>query len=147
LALYNRLSAILGRVRVFFSQKIELLENRGSRSMVDRQLLLTMIDSQIIKVTAKARMIQKGLFCLIGACLAFLSCSFLAAVSMINESFGIAALIAHGSGLLLFASGLVWSLRELVHSISPLEEEGAYLASLTEQHESADADLKIADAA
>lgn len=131
LALYNRLSAILGRIRAFHQQKIELFESRGRKSTRDSHVLLELINSQIVKVTVKAKMIQKGLFCLLAACLAFLSCSFFSGVSAFHEDLAIVAVIAHLFGLILFACGLGWAIRELVHSLAPLEEESEYLRSWT----------------
>lgn len=135
LALYNRLSAILARIRSFHQQKIELLENRQQRSTDDRQMLMCLIDSQIAKVMAKATMIQKGLFFLLSAVLAFLFCSLLAAVAVLHETVGVIALATHLIGLVLFAGGIGWALRELVLSLSPLEEESNFLASLTIQRQ------------
>lgn len=137
LALYNRLGVILARLQAFHQQKINLLEGRKQKTEINHDLLLEMIDSQADKVTAKAKMIQRGLFCLLLACLAFLACSLLTALSVFHESIGVVALASHLIGLTLFAGGLVWALRELRHSLSPLEEEGFYLESLTEQHEMA----------
>lgn len=139
LALYNRLSVILARIRVFHQQKIGLLESRRQQTALDYRLLLEMVDSQVAKVTAKAKMIQRGLFCLLGASLAFLSCSLLTALSVFHESIGMVALVAHLIGLTLFAGGLGWAMRELMLSVSPLEEEGFYLDSLVEQHNLASA--------
>lgn len=150
LALYNRLGAILARIRVFHQQKIDLLTNRQQRSTDDRQLLLCLIDSQISKVTAKAKLIQRGLFFSLSAVLAFLFCSMLAAISVLHESIGFVALAIHMVGLTLFASGIGWALRELSLSLSPLEEESSYLASLTMQHEAPlepASDIKIGKAA
>src|SRR6185436_12902604 len=80
-ALYNRLGAILARIRVYHQQKIAALEDRKHRRTAERQRLLRMMDSQIAQMTVKAKMIQKGLFCLLCAILAFLLCSLLTAVA------------------------------------------------------------------
>ncbi len=150
LALYNRLGAILARIRAFHQQKIEVLEGRSPRNSKDQKLRLEMMDTQISKVTAKAKMIQKGLFCLLGSCLAFLLCSFFSGMSVLVQSFGIAALSSYVVGLTCFGSGLCWAVYELMHSLSPLEEESAYLETLTRQHELAslcDDELKFTNAA
>ena len=133
-ALYNRLSAILARIRVYHQQKIGVLEDRKQRQTSERKLLLHVMDSQIAKMTAKAKMIQKGLFCLLCAILAFLLCSLLTAVAVLHDSIGVVALVADVIGLTLFASGIGWALKELMLSLSPLEEESSYLQNLTELH-------------
>lgn len=134
LALYNRLSAILTRIRAFHQQKIELLENLDQREGGDQGMLLEMIDSQITKVTVKAKAIQKGLYCLLSAVLAFLICSLLGAAAVLHESVGVIALGMHVLGLSLFLVGIGWAIRELTLSLTPLEEESAYLEILTAQH-------------
>lgn len=135
LALYNRLNAILVRIRAFHQQKIALLEDLDRREGDEqRQMLLDMIDSQIRKVTLKAKAIQKGLYCLLSAVLAFLICSLLTPAVLLHESIGIAALGMHVVGLLLFLAGIGCAIRELSLSLIPLEEENASLEILTAQH-------------
>ncbi|HEV3005797.1 MAG TPA: DUF2721 domain-containing protein, partial [Pirellulales bacterium] len=89
LALYNRLGAILARIRAFQQHKIELLEHLHQREAAEQQMLLDMIDSQIVGVTAKARAIQKGLICLLAAIAAFLCCSLFSGATVLNEWAGI----------------------------------------------------------
>jgi hypothetical protein len=129
LALYNRLGIIL------HLQKIELLQSRDKNGQLDHRLLLVLIDSQVDKVTQKAKIVQKGLVSLLGACLSFLSCSFLAGAAVMDPAFGAIALVSQGVGLFLFALGVGWALRELMHSLTPLEEESDYLRALTQQYE------------
>lgn len=131
LALYNRLNAVVARIRSFHQQKIELLENLHTHEPSDSQLLLELIDSQIGKVTVKAKAIQKGLYCLLAAVLAFLLCSLFEAASVWHESLGVVALGIHVLGLCLFFVGVGWAMRELTLSLTPLEEESAYLETLT----------------
>lgn len=134
LALYNRLGAILARIRAFHQQKVELLKNLHEFVGVDGQILLNMLDSQIVGVTAKARMIQKGLYCLLAAMAAFLACALCAGATVFHEWTGILAVGTGVVGLTLFLVGLGWAMRELTLSLSPLEEESAYLDILTAHH-------------
>jgi hypothetical protein len=134
LALYNRLGAILTRLRAFHQQKLELLKQLDDRESDESYTLLRMVDSQIEKVTLKAKVVQKGLYCLLSAAVAFLLCSTFAAVAVLNEQFSMIALGMHFVGLLLFLSGIGWAIRELTLSIMPLDEENAYLESVTANH-------------
>jgi hypothetical protein len=84
-------------------------------------------------VTVKAKAIQKGLYCLLSAVLAFLLCSLFAAGAAIHERVGILAIVMHVLGLSLFVVGIVWALGELTHSLTPLQEESGYLETLTTQ--------------
>ena len=123
LALYNRLGAILARIRSFHQQKIGLLEH----DFEGNALLLEMLDSQIKKVTGKAKMIQKSLFCLLAAMTGFLLCSVFAGATVLNVWFGIAAVGTYVLGITFFLSGIGLAMRELSLSLVPLEEENAYL--------------------
>jgi hypothetical protein len=152
LALYNRLGAILSRLRAFHQQKLELLKDNGESETVESHTLLDMLDSQIAKVTLKARVIQKGLYCLLSAVVSFLLCSIFAALAVVNETFSMVALGMHFVGLLLFLTGIGWAIRELALSITPLDEENAYLQSVTanqlaKRHESQGRRYKIAKGA
>ena len=96
LALYNRLGVILARIRAFHQQKIELLKNLHEYEVVEQQMLMELLDSQIVGVTVKARMTQKSLFFLLAAIAAFLLCSLFAGVTELYEWVGIISL---GMGL------------------------------------------------
>ena len=127
LALYNRLGTILARIRAFYQQKIEMVTSLDQAKGTAHEFLLEMLDSQIAKVTAKAKAIQKGLYCLLAAILAFLICSLLGAATVFHESVGMIALGMHVLGLLLFFAGICWAIWELRLSLTPLDEERAYL--------------------
>ena len=127
LALYNRLGAILARIRSFHQQKIGLLDHLQEQDLEGHNLLLDMLDSQIKKVTGKAKMIQKALFCLLAAMTAFLLCSVFAGATALNVWFGVAAVGTGVLGIALFLSGIGLAMRELSLSLAPLEEENAYL--------------------
>ena len=134
LALYNRLGAILSRLRAFHQQKHELLKGLHEREVDDTLALMGLVDSQIEKVTLKAKVIQKGLYCLLAAAAAFLLCSLFAAVAVLRTDFNLAALAMHFVGLFLFLAGIGWAIRELTLSITPLDEENAYLQTITADH-------------
>ena len=89
LALYNRLGTILARIRAFHQQKIVLLKNLHEHEVVEQQMLLDMLDSQIVGITVKARVIQKGLYCLLAAIAAFLLCSLFAGATELHEWVGL----------------------------------------------------------
>jgi len=150
LALYNARGAILAQIRAFHQQKIELLKNLHKHAVVEQEPLLDMLDSQIVEVTVKARMIQKGLYCLLAAIAAFLLCSLFAGATVLHEWVGMVALGMGFLGLSLFLIGLGWAMRELTLSLIPLEEESAYLEVLTAHHLAKSQDgkmLKVAKSA
>jgi hypothetical protein len=97
--------------------------------------MLEMVDSQVAKVKIKARAIQRGLYCLMSAILAFLSCSLLTPATEFHVSMGMLAIGIYVLGVLLFIAGIGWAIRELALSLIPLEEESACLNLLTAQHQ------------
>jgi hypothetical protein len=130
LALYNRLGTILARIRAFHQQKIELLKNLHEHEVVEQQMLLDILDSQIVGITVKARVIQKGLYCLLAAIAAFLLCSLFAGATELHEWVGLIAVAMFFLGLSLFLVGLGWAMWELKLSLTPLDEESTYLKTL-----------------
>ena len=150
LSLYNRLGIILARIRAFHQQKIELLENLHQHEVNEQQLLLDMLNSQIVGLTVKARAIQKGLYCMLAAIVVFLLCSLFSGASVLHEWIGMVALGMGFLGISLFLVGLGWAIRELTLSLTPLEEETAYLEVLTAHYMAKSQGghkLKIADSA
>ena len=97
-------------------------------------MLLEMLDTQIEVVTVKARMVQKGLGCLLAAIAAFLVCSLLAGAAVLHEGVGLAAIVMGAIGNILFLTGLGWAMRELMLSLSPLEEESSYLNVVSDHY-------------
>jgi hypothetical protein len=132
-ALYNRLGVILARIRSYHQRKIELLVNPRQHDAVDPRTLLGMLDAQVAAVTAKARMVQNGLYCLLAAIAGFLLCAVCAAAAVLCDWLGLVALASCLVAVCLFIAGLGWAVREVTCALSPLEEETAYLQALTSQ--------------
>jgi hypothetical protein len=148
LALYNRLGTILARIRAFHQQKIELFKNLHGHEFVEQQMLIEMLNSQVVGVTGKARVIQKSLYCLLAAIVAFLLCSLFAGATELQEGIGMIALAMALIGLGLFLGGIGLAMWELRLSLTPLEEENAYLEALTARYlarSKGGSNLKIAE--
>jgi hypothetical protein len=54
----------------------------------------------------------------------------LAVSKELRESFGTLAVVVHVLGLILFMAGILWEMRVLTLSLTPLEEEDAYLQTI-----------------
>lgn len=133
LALYNRLAAILARVRALHAQQFELLRSADSHRPEDLRELAGILDSQVRSVTGKARMVQRGLSCLLLAAAAFLCCSMLSAAAILHPWLGPLVLVIELSGIALFLLGIAAALWELSVSVTPIEELSATLQRLIEQ--------------
>jgi hypothetical protein len=68
---------------------------------------------------------------LLSSIAAFLLCSLFAGATELHEWVGIVALGMGFLGLCLFLAGLGWAMWELRLSLTPLEEENAYLEVLS----------------
>jgi hypothetical protein len=146
LALYNRLGAMLAQIRTLHKQKLEAIITHEAQQSSNQAVLLELINSQAAKVTGKAKLIQKGLFCLLSAVVAFLLCSLLGAAATLHALMGVAALTTYVFGLVLFLASIGWALRELTLTLTPLEEERAHLEILTSRLAKAkDHPLRIAE--
>lgn len=82
---------------------------------------------QAAAAVVKARLVRRGLFCLLAAVAAFLVCSLLGVAATLHPALGVAALVVHVVGLVLFLAGIGWAARELALSLTPMEEEAAHL--------------------
>lgn len=134
LALYNRLATILARLRTCHQQEIDLLKQLDQNPSARAKSQLELVNAQTTKVTKKAKVIQKGLFCLLSSVVAFLGCSIFSAATVLHEQFGAAAVISHITGLLLFIFGIGWAIKELMMSISPLDDVSNYLEAAVSSH-------------
>jgi hypothetical protein len=133
LALYNRLAAVLARVRGFQHEQLEELRAHHHGSTVSDADLQGLLRSQIAQVTRKARLLQAALSCQLGAVLAFLACSVFCALATLHAWIGVLALGSHLLGLGLFATGIGWAMIELRSALQPLIEETAFLVKRLEQ--------------
>jgi hypothetical protein len=145
LALYNRLAAILIRLRACHQQYAELLGERGDGTEVRRSERLAVASSQIGKITHKAKVVRRSLYCLLASIVAFLGCSLFAAASVLDSRFGAMAVAAYVLGLLSFGSGIGWAIRELALSIAPLDEMNAYLDAAMKQAGGSSAEIDRLD--
>lgn len=148
-SLYNRLGEILNRIRLVHHQKIELLKNLHEHELEEQQMLLDMLDLQIDQITDKAKMVRKGLVCLLAAIAAFLFCSVLAGAAEIHPWLSMAGFGMGLIGVSLFLIGLAWAMRELSLSLTPLEQESDHLRIVTAHYlaKSRGRKLKVAESA
>jgi hypothetical protein len=131
LALYNRLGLINARIRHFHREKMALLRELERDDSLNRRLLLNMMNAQIDRVMAKARLMVMSLYSLLLAIALFVLCSFFAAVTTVIDAWhDETAWVAFGCfllGLGLMLLAIVLAIAELTRSLQPMSEENAYL--------------------
>jgi hypothetical protein len=114
LALYNRLAAIMTRLRGLVRERA-----RGEGPA-------PLLGEQIPQMLRRARLVRDALSCLLGALAAFGLCSAAQGLSRLWAAAGWAALGAFLAGQLLLACGLLLALLELRQALRPVEMEAKW---------------------
>jgi hypothetical protein len=127
LAFYNRLSAVVSRVRAF--QREILRETEGLK----RAELLAMLHDQTSHSLRRARLIRLTLFCLLTtiACLAV--CSLCLGLTVYCQTLLVPAAVCFVAGLASLLVGILVAMVELKASLDPVELESRFMAQLAEE--------------
>lgn len=137
LAFYNRLAALVGRIRGFQQQRItvtkSLLQNEMMVPPMQRllnQRTLQMLDGQIQQVTQRAHWIRRTLCFLLATIAMLVICSIASALTIVWPWTMVPAMAAFVIGLGLFLAAIGSALRELNWSLEPAELESRFLTEL-----------------
>ena len=142
LAFYNRLAAVVTRLRGFHRERLsaqEALERARAASddaaIVRHQEMLGMLEIQTDHVTRRARMIRSTLTCLLltVACLAV--CSLALGSSILWPPLICVAAILFIAGLLLLITGVGFALVEIRYALDPIELESRFVRDILQQSE------------
>lgn len=133
LALYNRLAAVVSRLRVFNNERLTTmtrlhqLEHGGHDDPTlgfTRDRLVT-LEEQVRGVTARARMLRNALICLLLCVLGMLCCTLSLGLSLLTGAMHAVALAFFIGGVLFAVTGVILALFELARGLDPvlLEQE------------------------
>lgn len=132
LALYNRLAAVVARLRMFERERIATLtalaekqaagQGEGMAARRDRRLL-RITEEQIGKVTYRAVLLQRALLLLLGSICAMLACSLLSGLAMLWQPVMYGALVGFTSGVLLMLCGVGYAIAEMRRALDPVRLE------------------------
>ena len=142
LAFYNRLAAVVSRLRSFHRERLQeqvLLDRDSTAATSDEAAaeaaarharLLDVLEEQTAHVTARARLIRSTLMCLLSTIGCLTLSSMLTGLSMfVPGAAGVAvAMFVAGMVLLLVAVGL--AVTELRRALDPVELESRFVDSL-----------------
>jgi hypothetical protein len=117
LALYNRLAAIVARLRALAREQAD-----GGRSCPP-------VGEEVASVLARARLVRGALLCLVGALALFAACSLGQGLARLWPAAGWAALAAFVSGQGLLVAGLLLALIELLRALGPVQMEAKWAAA------------------
>lgn len=145
LAFYNRLSAIVGRLRSFQRERLQEQDwlarhaHDADASVMDRHhQLLEMLDVQTVHVTRRARLIQSTLMCLLAAIGCLVVCSLFLGLSILHESVIYVAAGIFVVGLSCVLGAVTFAARELTAALEPIELESRFVGDLVENVENSD---------
>ncbi len=131
LALYNRLAAVVNRMRTLNKERFDLLADlsaEGCREpdLPERNRLETrlhVLDELGHQLFERARLIRDSLVCLLVAVLAMLACSLALGLEPLAPAFGLAALALFVVGILVMMAGIVRAIQDLAATLYPLRFE------------------------
>jgi hypothetical protein len=135
LALYNRLAAVVGRLRVFSRENFDaqtrldgLTSNQQDGALARRlRARLTTLNGQYSGVLRRGRLLRKALILLQTAVLAMLICTMALGLSLVWPGVEGWSLVPFFAGVLATAGGIVLSIRELGVALDPVRAERAAL--------------------
>jgi hypothetical protein len=140
LAFYNRLAAVVTRLRAFHREHLheqEALarsrrEGNDDLAAVRHQELLGMLSVQIEHVTRRAKLIRLTLACLLLTIAMLAACSLAVGLAAIAPAFAYAAVPLFVLGLLLVIAAVVFALLELRIAVDPVNLEGLFVRQLSD---------------
>jgi hypothetical protein len=143
LAFYNRLAAVVTRLRAFHRERLheqEALFRAQSAEPADELAiarhteLIGMLEVQTAHVTRRAHWIRQTLSCLLVTigCLAI--CSMLVGLAVIFPWCYLLAVPLFVIGLLLLVLGVVFALIEMRHALDPVELESRFVRAIVQEY-------------
>jgi hypothetical protein len=144
LAFYNRLAAVVARLRRFHRERLheqDLLDRQGPAATSDpaaadaarrHAQLLDVLEEQTSHVARRARLIRATLSCLLSAIACLTLCSMFSGLALVAEGVVVAAVLAFLLGMVLLLLAVAFALVELRQALDPVELESRFVASVTE---------------
>jgi len=143
LAFYNRLAAVVSRLRAFHRERLHEQEalsraradGGDELSVVRHQEMLGALQVQTQRVTRRAKLIQRTLLCMLMtiACLAL--CSLCLGLSSVWPAMMYVAVPLFAIGLLLLFTGVIIAALELRQALDPVELESRFVTEIMESFE------------
>ncbi|HEY8748394.1 MAG TPA: DUF2721 domain-containing protein [Tepidisphaeraceae bacterium] len=139
LAFYNRLAAIIARLRAVQRERLVLQERFNSMTSTEIERCTglhhtTMLESlaeQTAGIERRAKLIQATLLCLLSAILALVLCSLLNGFTIVWPGGAYAAAMMFFVGMLLLFSAITCAFREMLAALEPAQLETQIVGELT----------------
>ena len=142
LAFYNRLAAVVSRLRAFHRERLheqDQLDRFGAAATSDPSAaeaaarharLLDVLEEQTAHVTARARLIRSTLLCLLSTIGCLTVCSMMTGLSMLMPGAAGLAVGTFLAGMVLMLLAVVLAMTELRRALDPVELESRFVDSL-----------------
>jgi Flp pilus assembly protein TadB len=146
LAFYNRLAAIVSRLRGFQRERLreqELLshpQDATAQESARRERLLDHLETQTLHVGRRAKLIRQTLVFLLLAISTLICCCVVLGLSILLPQVIFLAVVLFILGLLLMLGGIISALMELQAALQPAELESRFVTQVIaeEHHHSGD---------
>jgi len=132
LAFYNRLAAIVSRLRTFQRERLHEQDalsrlqadgNGDEMAAVRHQRLIDILDLQTRHVLRRAHLVQRTLMCLLGTIGLLIVVSLCTGLSQLWPGAMYIAGAAFAAGMLTMLAGVAFAMQELSVALDPIEEE------------------------
>jgi hypothetical protein len=139
LALYNRLSGLVSRLRLFHRERLKEQEELGHQRTSAHQdpaavtvhhEMLAALKAQTTHLMNRARLIQKSLSCLLLTIACLSICSLVLGLSVLWPSLIVAAVIFFIAGMTLLIVGVGFAMKELQQALQPVELESRFITEI-----------------
>jgi len=142
LAFYNRLAAMVTRLRAFHRERLEQqdrldaarsMDPPDERAVVRCQELIGMLETQTRQVTQRAKLIRSTLICLLGTIICLTICSLALGLSIFHERLIYPAAVMFIVGLAMLVVGVIFALLEIKHALDPVDLESRFVREMVDQ--------------
>jgi hypothetical protein len=142
LAFYNRLAAVVTRLRSFHRERLheqEALDRQLASSTPDEIALvrhrevLGMLDVQTRHVLRRAAWIRRTLGCLLLTIICLATCSLCVGLSTLVSALIYPAVMLFIIGLLLLNAGVIFAMIEMRIALNPIELENQFIRDIGDQ--------------
>ena len=147
LAFYNRLAALVSRLRAFHRERLQeqaLLDRHGAAATTDPAAaeaagraarLLDVLEEQTEHVTRRARLIRGTLLCLLSTIGCLTACSLLMGLSVAAGALVVFAVAFFLAGMVLMLVAVALAVAELRRALDPVELESRFVSGLAADEE------------
>ena len=142
LAFYNRLAAMVTRLRAFHRERLHEQDRLNAarattpadeRTVVRCQELIGMLETQTRQVTQRAKLIRSTLICLLSTIICLAICSLALGLSTFHERLIQLAAVMFILGLAMLVAGVVFALLEIKHALDPVDLESEFVREMVDQ--------------